>query len=1783
MNLFNGANLTPRAPSVTKMKRRGCGRESSSTSSSPVTVLDILQRNQLHGVNITSSRRSNSDNAFPHHVLSSGTEQANTTIILDSSSEPESESSPKCEQGSRSPDRKERPNSRKSLQFSFSQEPQQRFGDPPQLKSYLKPSPRETISQPLSPKSQSVEKSISKAFDRIRKIRARRASERKEDPRMGPSTILSTPTSRPSTPHGDEFPIHIPSDDEVIIDKEPSEKSGRPRRNLTKKFSSINSPTNASSDVVELSDDDETPPPPPKPPLDKPDDNVDNIPTIDITESELDNKTLNCFPMKKTPRVRSSRNRKRSERNDKIKTESNSDCIVLEDCPGIAEDARPLPNAEPPNMNASLLEEEDLPGFGTTDQPRGFRHHIPGDNEEDVCEINQGHKPEGGAAVSEIISSDSETNKSTPVKATKPFSLNLSAAKEYAESYLLMKKREKGGEEDSRGGRRLRCRQKSKEVEEAESVVIEPEEISEVPNEQIGSTVERSSSGSDKTAENTKKSDEVIQVEERQVSGEKKKRGRKPGLQVASAVEERSSSDKTAVESERKRDEVAQEVDRQSSGEKKKRGRKPGCKVKPRGQTNSQLAAENPPEPYQYTNTVGGFIFNAMSKTQAEAKAPNPGKDDPVERKKRGRKPGGKNRPKADRERNLKSIVKRPKRKYNGKSKLKLNNNEPAVPECCFERSCCYFAGCTHGNNHKKPGKLPSLPEDTDFVFAEQLYQDNIEEINKRLLAQRASVDAGADSSGASDHNCDKVPKAIIQFPLDVVANGNALNGKEVLGFTVPLPPGLPENDGQTLETAPEDNPPKPKIVQDKLLPKGTINHVLAKHLKTDAPRSTDAPGSPKREKFGIRSTIPSRRCLNPSADAKTIDSKISSAFAKIWKRIPEIAALMESPSKRICRDESFDEDTTENDQILEETRPLERRKSHLSESISNTDLKNGHIKAVGMLNGLFSDPHILPSSGRSRQSGEKVSRAAFRPENGQQINSKKYEDKLNDKSEESISRLTKENLAMMDESTDAQDGIDVMSHIMRQMQMPGKPVFPPMTPLSPPKVPKKSSEDSKKHENTPMSVRNSRKRVAAASVQDLEMKKRMKGKGQWSLNNDDAESTTSVESRPSEFISHPSHSSYLLSIFDRKSPPRKEELIQAWLSKDTEDSKHDADDVKSLENSHSPHSAKTCVRTPDERDDDFQMGDTVDTILEESSDADDWMLKIGSEKEHVTEGVRETDLCSGSSSSKTVSNSLKESSSGIGTEKEKQSSFETGDGDDDAPEVLTATVSQGGDDDDGDEKEDEDALFLDVEDDDSLMDESPENNENKESKVKQPPKICSPPRAESPPTINPNESPQRRPSILKAPVVVSRGESSKAMARPPDWDEDEASTSGLYQMSNVDRYCSQNRRECSIQYSGVDDPDAYEPGDVDDLYEPVQTQADKMFFPKDPRQFFRGLCYAYLKKGSCTRLDCPFDNNKYSYHLQNLPKAPPAVIELVLSHAIAENYFHALLDIYPEAIKTLPLQPIQRVCARIRVEAEKHKTKVQINYSAYRFYQDSMKPTVAALSAKNHSPATIIDILSKGYLLRDDDDMKKLMRVLIASKKIPPGHHWDTFKDLIKLLNSSPPQFLVSLILNDCIRFDKSREYLVEVYEHVIRRIPEPSLQGIDPGLLRPFRQFSEAVRRPEGGVAMRELANGGNRTPMPDVEQDFGGERQHCPQIASPDEVRHAEKYQEEERKEKTVTEPRRRSVKERLGPRDVLNRPRRMTTQEPLDLIPIGEIGSAGQTPSTGNSCGPSTAIS
>ncbi|XP_063989205.1 uncharacterized protein LOC135168696 isoform X2 [Diachasmimorpha longicaudata] len=1669
-----------------------------------------------NGESLKTPGKSDSENSLPRDVISSWTQQVNSAIIPVSSSDPEESTSLKRDAGNHTPDPKEKRKVRKSLQFTLSREPQEKFGDPPKQWKYRRSSPRGTPSQPLSPKSRSVERSISKAVHRMRKIRAKNNLDNKEDLEKGSFTIPTTPTNRRTALHDD--PIIHTSDDDIIVDKDETspEMSNTPTCDLASQFSSSNLSPAPSSAFIDVSDDESSLPLAKLLIHDRNDDNVSDIQTIESSENELDNKMPITSHVKTMPRTRSQRHRNTSDRDD--------DCVIVEVLPR---------TAEIPKMNASLQEQEDRPGIETFDQPKRFRQHIPGGSEKDVCGVDQQMLKLEDRAREDQVSSDLDI-KPHKEHLIKPCWVNLGADKKDIEQHFLQKKRDK----------------ELKEVERIEDSPLEHQDVPEVPNEEATSASVDSSSH--KTVEKREEDEEIVPKVEKQLSVEKKKRGRKAGVQLTLTVAKSSSSSDKPPEDGDKMKVEEPGVESQVSGEKKKRGRKPGFKLKPKVKNKPQMPIPPPQISYQHSSIVGGIIFNTMSKTQADAKALKSGESRPVEKKKRGRKPGGKNKPKVDRGRDLKTIVKRPKRQNHWKSKLNINNNEIVVPQCCFERTCCHVAGCSHGNNHKKLGRLPSLPENTDFFFVEQLYQDNVQKIKERMLAEGSNGGTAAETSEGNDRNADEVPKAIIQFPLEVVANGEKSTGKEVLGFTVPLQPCLSKVDVPNSENLQVESP-KPKIVQDEMLPKGTINHVRPKQLNAVIPPSTDSPGPSKRENFGIRSTIPSRRCLNPSADTKAINEKILSTFSKIWSKIPEIAALMESPLKDICPDESSDAGTMEHVEELVEMRPSERRKSHLSDSINNTDLKNGHVKTSAVLNGLFSDPHLLLSSGKGHQESD-------RSETTQQTSGKALEKKLKNKPT-TMSRLSKEKVALMDKSTDAQDGIDVMSHIMRQMQMPGKPVFPPLAPVSPPKVSKKSSEVSNKRENSLTSV-NSRKRVAETSVESLETKKKKVG-GQWSLNDPDTQSATSLETRLSDFASHPSRSSYLLSIIDRKTPTGKEELIQAWLSKDAGDSK-DSEDSTSIENAHSPHSAKTCVRTP-KRDDDTDREETVDVSMERPNDSQEGIDECGrdSEKDELTRAIGATDLCSASSSSNTVSNSLV-SSSGIGTEQEKQSSVEAGDGDDEA-QVSTASVSQGvegnnNSDDDG--KEDEDALFLDVDDDDYMMEEPPEKKDNKGVKVRQPPKMSSPIRADPPAVINPNESPRRRTASLKIPVVDSSRKSSQAPAKLTDWDEDDAATSGLYEMSNVDRYCSQTRREFSIEYSRVDDPDAYDPGDVDDVYEPVQSQGERILFPKDAAQFFRGLCYAYLKKGTCTRLDCPFDNNKYSYYLQNLPKAPPAIIEIVLNYAIKQQYYHALSDIYPEAVKALPLQPIQRVCAKIRVDAENHKTKAQINYQAYRFYQESMKPTVAALSEKNHSPATIIDILSKGYLLRDDDDMKKLMRVLIASKKIPPGHHWDTFKDLIKLLKSSPPQFLVSLILDDCIRFDKSREYLANVYEHVIKRIPEPTLQGIDAGLLRPFRQFSEALDKSLNRATVAKETSRGNTTPMPDVEMGFH-EEQHCPQIASPDDVPRDDHYLGKKEKEMTISDPRRRSVKDRLGTRDALIRPRTGPTRERLDLIPIDRI--------------------
>lgn len=422
---------------------------------------------------------------------------------------------------------------------------------------------------------------------------------------------------------------------------------------------------------------------------------------------------------------------------------------------------------------------------------------------------------------------------------------------------------------------------------------------------------------------------------------------------------------------------------------------------------------------------------------------------------------------------------------------------------------------------------------------------------------------------------------------------------------------------------------------------------------------------------------------------------------------------------------------------------------------------------------------------------------------------------------------------------------------------------------------------------------------------------------------------------------------------------------------------------------------------------------------------------------------------------------------------------------------------------------------------------------------------------------------PKTRSPIFHSPIKVNRPELS--LPKPLDDTTDEklerGSTSDFNQMANFDRFASQTIHEFNDQYSRPDDVDAHDSDDAYDPYAPVETGAQQMFFPKDPKQYFRGLCYAFLKSGHCNRLDCTFHNSKYTYHLQNLPKAQPVIIEMVLNYAIAENYFHLLDDIYPEAVKKLEMRPITRVCTKIYGAALKLKTKA-MNYSA-KFYQNAMKATVDALVLKGQSPLAIINVLSGCFLLPNDDDIrKKLMRVLISTNKIPPGMHWDTFKGLIKQLDGSSPVFVIRKILDDCFRFDKPREYLQDIYENVLMKISEPVRMELDQGLLRPFKQFSQFVE-------LREDCNPGNTTPMPDLAEDFdvAREQSRLPvvhnnySIASPEDVRDSGRYKEPD-VEKLVPEIRRKSVKERLGHRVMPVKPRNMR-EEPLDLIPIGEV--------------------
>ncbi|XP_011298993.1 uncharacterized protein [Fopius arisanus] len=1624
-------------------------------------------------------------------------------------------------------------------------------------------SPRNHFSQSISSKSQSQSQptNIVKSANRLKEIRARCICENANVNSMGQPANISTPKSRQSVDREDDINIDEMSDDEVICDD--SDRSGRSRDQLGSEI------RKTVEDVIDISDGEEVPVSAPlsATPHSPRVNDVRDIVTIEISETEPEERVELISSVPTTPQTKS---------NDGIiedhKSESNDDCILIYDDEG--------KTSEDPVMSVSLLEEEEFKGFGTPRQPS--RLHLISQENGEVSE-GTGHAdgPGSGAAVTAEISADVPTAKTleAQLKLTKPCYIPLFQAKIELEKFF----EERNEKEEER---KLRSREKSKEIQEGEPIPMETADSVEGSSSQGTSNFGGITRAHETEHDSERKGNEVYEKLEKQGSGERKRRGRKPGsknkikvrkissddrekdvedegpeitrrrctqksrdvegcesdeVEVEEATGEKSNEIASSVEKivdyqtpkeAEKLDNVSQVLETQTSGERKKRGRKPGVKAKPK--STLEVPAVKPKEPYQYSKTVGNMTINVITKNQAMEKAPPPNNDGFAGKAKRGRKLGVKNKPKGPGG-GIQGF-KRPKRKYTVKAKSQCIGQgiiqEPEL-HCCYEKPCCVSVGCSHGNNHKRIGKLLSLPDNTEFLFAEQKYQETVEKINERM-AQANNSDSGTDSVDTEDQTGDGLQKAIIEFaPIELISNSES-NGKKIRGFTVPLPLSVPMDDFETLEKSQEDKIPKPKIVQDETFPEGTLNHVLPKLLKTGAPQSTTAPTSPRREKFGIRSTVPSRKCLNPSKSSAIIDSKILSCFDKTWRKIPEIAALMSedvSSPKKIRSDESFDGDTTD------------ERQSSRSPSISNIDVMNGHAR-TSLLNGLFSKPHILSSSTNNRRTFEKISHKSVSKD--QRIikgitSEKKYGNKTN------RPRLTKENLEIINQSTDAQDGLDVMSHIMKQMQVPGKTVPAIKIPLSPPIVARRLPEDGK-YQNGAVGVKNNRKRIADENLQSPD-EKRVKRNSQWSLNGDDDLSETSNDSRLSVFVGDRSRSSYILSGFEKKSATGKNELIDAWLTKDV-----DSKDATS----HSPHSAKTFMNTPNERNDgDLEMADTLEAILQvglNSEDTIDEATKDVPNKDDIPPVDSEHELSSGSSSSKTVTESLKESSSsGIGTQdKEKQSSFETDNGGNiQASQPSAVVVPQ-----DDDEEEDDDALFLDVGDDD-LMEETPETHEAKKDKDKPPQKISPIKRQATPPRINPNESPKRIAPIVSSSILTIRGKSAHIASKPVNWDDgeilDRASNSETYQMANFDRYASQTYREFNDQYSAVDAAEGHEPGDDYDVYAPVQN-TERMYFPKDPKVFFKGLCYAYLKTGKCSRLDCPFHNNKFSFYLQNLSKAFPAVIESVLNHAIQESYFHALLEIYPDAVKQLSLRSIQNVCTKIHVQAVKHKTKVHVNYAAYKFYQESMKPIVAALIELKKSPITIINMLSKCFLLPDDDDIKKLMRVLIASKQIAPGFHWDTFRDLVKQLTSAPPQFLVSLILHDCVKYDKSREYLEEVYENVIRRIPQPTLQTIDSNLLKPFTQFSDTI---VGG----HVNDGGDRTPMPDNENDFSVGGEPCPQIASPDDVRHVERC--EEKTKTIVLEPRRKSVKERLGRRVALNGPRRVEEQEPLDLIPIDRV--------------------
>lgn len=554
-------------------------------------------------------------------------------------------------------------------------------------------------------------------------------------------------------------------------------------------------------------------------------------------------------------------------------------------------------------------------------------------------------------------------------------------------------------------------------------------------------------------------------------------------------------------------------------------------------------------------------------------------------------------------------------------------------------------------------------------------------------------------------------PTAIIEIadPSSISSTGK---------FTVPLlplepPPEVP----QPPEPSSDDKSQKPKIIEDEVFPKGTINHVLSKLN----PPLSDKLNSPRREGFGIKSTVPCRRSLNPSSYFENLDSKIASAFSKTWSAIPEIAALLVSPSKKMDRDRCFDENAMDNSELInpnseltkppnhglmnipdfpkprtdtfrdipelnnppkdrlmdisELTKPLEKHKSH---SISNTDLLNGHAKSSAVLNGLFSDPHDISSirrNGRgfkkSRDSSKCSERRSISINNGQRI-----KDKTCEKVDvvESVP-LTKENLTKLDVST---SGTNVLSHVMSMMDPPGKSnaISRPQRIFEP-------------REDYYATMTFGRKRTADKGLKSPE-KKRVKKRGRWSLNDDEASSCTSNDSRLSAAITRKSLSNYPLSF--NKTPVD----INAWLTKDVAASTDFKD-----ETSHSPHSARTHVNSPIDRDDEDRL------LIDETVAKAPSLSKIDEEEEEKDERIESDNNSSSGASSKTVANSGKESaSSGIGsqekeTEKEKEAFVAEDENTQEAREAAPAIKPQVTT--NANEKDEEDTLILDYEEDDFL------------------------------------------------------------------------------------------------------------------------------------------------------------------------------------------------------------------------------------------------------------------------------------------------------------------------------------------------------------------------------------------------------------------------------------------------------------------------------------------------